>query len=115
MFLEIAVVVEFCYHTSGVNTERKVDIGCEKGTQISIFANKIARQVRSPNGVQIHFIYFSFSHYYVQIADLIKKLELCLMVVSVLLKIEFGHTQISVPKICILMLKIACINHCTSS
>ena len=33
----------------------------------------------------------------------ITKLELCLMVVSVLLKIELGHTQISVPKIGILM------------
>ena len=47
------------------------------------------------------------SHY---IADLIKKLELCLMVVSDLLKIEFGHTQISVPKIGIPMSKTACIN-----
>ena len=46
------------------------------------------------------------SHY---IADLIKKLELCLMVVSDLLKIELGHTQISVPKIGIPMSKTACI------
>ena len=44
------------------------------------------------------------------VADLIKKLELCLMVVSVLPKIEFGHTQISVPKIGIPMLKAAYIN-----
>ena len=34
------------------------------------------------------------------------------MVVSVLLKIKFGHTQISVPKIGIPMLKTACINPC---
>ena len=34
------------------------------------------------------------------------------MVVSVLLKIEFGHTQISVPKIGIPMSKTACINPC---
>ena len=34
------------------------------------------------------------------------------MVVSVLLKIEFGHTQISVPKIGIPMLKTACVNPC---
>ena len=33
------------------------------------------------------------------VADLVKKLESCLMVVSVSLKIEFGQTQISVPKI----------------
>ena len=32
------------------------------------------------------------------------------MVVSVLLKIKFGHAQISVPKIGKPMLKIACIN-----
>ena len=31
-------------------------------------------------------------------ADLIKKLEFCLTVVSVLLKIRFGHAQISMPK-----------------
>ena len=37
-----------------------------------------------------------FSHY---VAGLIKKLEFCLMVVSDLLKIKFGHAQISVPKI----------------
>ena len=43
---------------------------------------------------------------------MIKKLELCLMVVSVLLKTEFGHTQISVPKIGIPMLKAACVNPC---
>ena len=33
------------------------------------------------------------------VADLIKKLELCLTIVSVLLKIRFGHIQISVPKL----------------
>ena len=32
-------------------------------------------------------------------AALIKKLELCLTIVSVLLKIRFGHIQISVPKL----------------
>ena len=35
------------------------------------------------------------------VADLTKPLELHLTVVSVLLKIRFGHTQISVPKISI--------------
>ena len=43
-------------------------------------------------------------------ADLIKKLELCLTVVSVLLKIRFGHALISVPKIGTLMSKTACAN-----
>ena len=40
---------------------------------------------------------------------MIKKLELCLTVVSVLLKIRFGHTQISVSKIGIPISKTACI------
>ena len=44
------------------------------------------------------------------VADLTKKMELCLAVVSVLLKIRFGHVQISVPKIGIPMLKAAFIN-----
>ena len=33
---------------------------------------------------------------------MIKKLALCLTAVSILLKIRFGHTQISLPKIVIL-------------
>ena len=45
------------------------------------------------------------------IADLIKKLELCSTVFSVLLKIRFGHAQISVAKISIPMPKTACIKH----
>ena len=44
------------------------------------------------------------------VADLIKKLELCITIVSVLLKIRFGHAQISVPKISIPVSKTACIN-----
>ena len=58
----------------------------------------------------IHLIYiFSFlcSDY---ITVLIKKLELCSTVVSILLKISFGHAQISVPKIGVLMSKTVCIN-----
>ena len=55
----------------------------------------------------VHYIYFFIflllCSYYV--ADLIKKLELHLMVVSNLLKTKFGHTQISEPKISIQMSK----------
>ena len=40
----------------------------------------------------MHYIYFLFSRHYD--ANLIKKLELCLIVASVLLKIKFGYTQI---------------------
>ena len=39
-----------------------------------------------------------------------QKMKLRLMIVSVLLKIKFRHTQIIVPKIGIPMLKTACIN-----
>ena len=46
------------------------------------------------------------------VTDLTEKLELRLTVVSILLKIRFGHSQISVPKIGIPMSKTACINPC---
>ena len=46
------------------------------------------------------------------VADLIKKLEFCLTLVPVLLKIRFGCTKIIVPKVGILMSKTACINPC---
>ena len=49
------------------------------------------------------------SHY---VADLIKKLEMLLMVVPVFLKIKFRQAQISVTKIGIPMLKTVCINPC---
>ena len=60
----------------------------------------------------MHDICFLFSRYYVHIMLLIssKKLELRLMVVSVLLKTKSGHAQISVPKIGIPRSKIASIN-----
>ena len=87
----------------GLLEKEKVNIDCEKGAQISTLANKNATQVRSPNKLSITSI-FNF------LAELIKKLELCLMVVSDLLKIESGHTQISEPKIGIPMSKTACIN-----
>ena len=65
--------------------------------------------LRSPNKLTLHlFIIFSLlcSH----VADLIKKLEMRLMVVSVFLKIKFRHAQISVPKIGIPMSKSTRIN-----
>ena len=61
--------------------------------------------LRSP----VSYLFFIFSwlcsHYD---ADLIKKMELRLMTVSVLLKIKFRHAQISVPKIGIRMSKTVC-------
>ena len=58
-----------------------------------------------------HYNYFVFSSscsYYV--TDVIKKLELHLLVVIILFEIEFGQTQINVPKISKLMAKTASIN-----
>ena len=43
---------------------------------------------------------------------MIRKLELCLLVVIILFKIEFGHVQVNVPKVSKLMLKTACTNPC---
>ena len=56
-----------------------------------------------------HFDVFSLlcSHY---VIDMIKKLELHLLVDIISFKIEFGHIRISVPKIGTPMLKTACIN-----
>ena len=57
-----------------------------------------------------HFIAFSLLCPYF-ITDMIKNLELRLLV----LRIEFGHAQISVPKISALVSKAACINPCSHS
>ena len=86
----------------GLIQKGKTHIDCEKGAHISILINKIATQswpniIIKESKQIIHYIYISFSHCYVHIMLLIffvKKLELCLMVGSVLLKIKFGHAQI---------------------
>ena len=66
--------------------------------------------LKSPNKLYITSI-FSFFRYYAHIMLLIwsKKLELCLMVLSVLI-LNLWHTQISVPKIGIPISKTAYIN-----
>ena len=62
-------------------------------------------------GVQTNYTLHLFSIFSLlcsdYVPDLIKKLELCLTVLSVLLKIWFGHAQISVAKIGIPLLKTA--------
>ena len=102
----------------GLIQKEKVHIICEKGAQISILANKIVTQwwpnfIIKESNQTIHWFFFIFSllclHY---IADLIKKLEWRLMIVSVLLEIKFEHAQVSVPKIGLRMSKTACINPC---
>ena len=91
--------------------KEKIDIDSVKGAQISMLADKIDESIlsfRSPNKPYITFIFY----FLVIVADLIKKLELHIMVVSVLFKIKFGHVQIYAPKIGIPMSKTACINPC---
>ena len=62
-------------------------------------------RVQTNHTLRLFFIFSLLNSHYA--ADLIKKLELRIMVVSVLLKIKFGHAQICVPKIGI---NTACIN-----
>ena len=59
--------------------------------------------------LQLLLMFFLLCSY---VIDMIKKLELCLLVVAILFKIGFAHAQISMPKISTIMLKIACINPC---
>ena len=70
------------FRAIGLVQKEKVHIKCEKGAQISILANK---------KLCITFI-FLFSCYFVHIMLLIgsRKLELCLMIVSVLLRLNLG-------------------------
>ena len=58
----------------------------------------------------IHYIFFFLLLCLHYVDDLIKKLELRLIVLSVLLKIKIGHAQINVPKIGKPMSKTAFIN-----
>ena len=64
-------------------------------------------------GIQTNFTLHLFTIFWLLcsdcIADLIKKLELSLTAVSVLLKIRFWYVQIVVPEIGIPISKIACI------
>ena len=54
--------------------------------------------------------FFIFGNIFPLLFDVIKNLKWCLTIVSILLKIRFGHAQISLPKIGIQMAKAACIN-----
>ena len=93
----------------GLIQKEKVHINCKKGAQISFLNNNIATQwwpnIIRKESKHLFIIYLLLCSHYV--ADLVKILELCLMVVSVLLKIKFGHGQISVPKISIPMSETA--------
>ena len=60
----------------------------------------------------LFFYFLTIFLYYV--TDLIKTLDYVKWFILFLIKINFGQTQISVPKIGIPMSKIACINPCPS-
>ena len=67
----------------------------------------IIKESKQTNITFIYYLSLLCSHY---VIDLIKELEIHLMVVSIFLKIKFRHAQSSVPKIGIPMLKTARIN-----
>ena len=67
----------------------------------------IIKESKQTNITFIYYLSLLCSHY---VIDLIKELEIHLMVVLIFLKIKFRHAQISVPKIGIPMLKTARIN-----
>ena len=77
----------------GLIQKEKVHIDCEKGAQINILASKIATKwwsnitIKEPKQTMLHlFFIFSLLCSY-DVGYLMRKLELCLMEVSVLLKI----------------------------
>ena len=103
----------------GLIQKEKVDTDGEKSAQISIVVKKTVTQrwlqimIMEPKQANITIILIFFSVLCsCYVTDMIKKLELCLLVVIIWFNIEFGHTQISVPKIGKPMLKTACINPC---
>ena len=96
----------------GLIQKDKVHIDCEKVAQISILANKIASQWWPNITIKEFKLFITFIFYFLDFLDyapdLIKKLELHLVIVSVLLKI--WHAQIIVPKIGTPVPKTAWIN-----
>ena len=110
------------HHRQGLKQKEKADIVGEKNAKIGIVAIKTVTQrwlqvmLMEPKQAT-HCNYFNvFSllcSYYV--IDMIKKLELGLLVVIILFKIEFGYAQISVSEIGTPMSKTACINPWSTS
>ena len=95
----------------GLIQKEKVSIDGEKGAQISVAAEKIVTQRWSEIIILNYNLVFLFSLlclYYV--TDLVKKLELSLLVTFSFHGIKFGHAHISVPKIGKPMSKKFCVN-----
>ena len=103
----------------GLIQKEKVDIDGEKIAKISIVAKKTITQrwlqimIMEPKQAT-HYNYFdAFSLLCLcYVIDMIKKLELRLLVDIILFKMEFGQVQISAPKIGTQMSKTACISPC---
>ena len=104
---------------SGANTERKNRQMLRKVPLISSVAKKTVTQrwlqimIMEPKQAT-HYNYFVIFSLLCSchVTDMLKKLELRLLVVIILFKMKFGHTQISVPKIGKPIRKIACVNPC---
>ena len=88
----------------GLIQKEKVCMDCEKGAQISILVNKTATQWWCNIIIKesiFHFLVIMFTLFFIflllcshYVADLIKKLELHLVVVSALLMVKFwGHSS----------------------
>ena len=82
--------------------KEKIDINSTKRAQISMLANKIDESyyhlgVQTNHTLCLFFIFSSLCSH--DIADLIKKLELPIMVVSVSLKIKLGTPKFLCPKL----------------
>ena len=96
--------------------QKEKDINGEKSGEINIVAKETKTgdsRLWLWNPSKLHItttlMFFLLCSY---VIDMIKKLELCLLVVAIFFKIGFAHAQISMPKISTIMLKIACINPC---
>ena len=117
MHIHLHIYIHIHIHIhQGLIQKQKVDIDGENSAQISIAAKNIVTHddpklwLWGPNKLYAILI---FHFFILNVINIIKKLELLFLIVYIWPKIESRHAQIVVPKIGMLMLKIACINPCT--
>ena len=86
---QIAVLMVCC---QGLMQREKVDIDNEESAQISIVAKKtLAQRLWSPNKLFMTISLFFLLLRLCYVTDMIKILELGLLVITILFKTEFGH------------------------
>ena len=86
---QIAVLMVSC---QGLMQREKVDIDNEESAQISIVAKKtLAQRLWSPNKLFMTISLFFLLLRLCYVTDMIKILELGLLVITILFKTEFGH------------------------